>query len=65
MRVVYGRFGTANLTDQHELMLRALATRDVAGLKRALLTDIRDGMGLIGASGFAAAPIKDRNLGAA
>jgi DNA-binding GntR family transcriptional regulator len=54
MRVVYGRFGTANLTDQHVLMLRALRQRRPADLKRALIADIRDGMGLIGASGFAA-----------
>jgi DNA-binding GntR family transcriptional regulator len=56
MRVVYGRYGTANLTDQHELMIRALRARDAPGLKRALVADIRDGMGLIGASGFAAVP---------
>ena len=54
MRVVYGRFGTANLTDQHELMIRALRRRDAAGLKRALVADIRDGMGLIGGSGLEA-----------
>jgi DNA-binding GntR family transcriptional regulator len=65
MRVVYGRFGTANLTDQHELMLRALAAHDAVRLKRALLADIRDGMGLIGASGLVAAPPKGRELGAA
>jgi DNA-binding GntR family transcriptional regulator len=65
MRVVYGRFGTANLTDQHEVMLRALAAHDAARLKRALLADIRDGMGLIGASGFAAAPQEGHELGAA
>jgi DNA-binding GntR family transcriptional regulator len=52
MSVVYGRFGTANLVDQHELMIRALQRRDARGLKRALIADIRDGMGLIGASGF-------------
>ena len=52
MSVVYARFGTANLTDQHELMVRALRRRDSRGLKKALIADIRDGMGLIGASGF-------------
>ena len=52
MSVVYSRFGTANLIDQHELMIRALQRRDARGLKRALIADIRDGMGLIGASGF-------------
>lgn len=65
MRVVYGRFGTANLTDQHEVMLRALASRDGARLKRALRADIRDGMGLIGQSGFATEPPQPRDLGAA
>jgi hypothetical protein len=35
-------------------MIRALRTKDAAGLKRALVADIRDGMGLIGASGFEA-----------
>jgi DNA-binding GntR family transcriptional regulator len=54
MSVVYARFGTANLSDQHELMIRALRRRDSRGLKRALVADIRDGMGLIGAGGFEA-----------
>jgi DNA-binding GntR family transcriptional regulator len=65
MRVVYGRFGTANLTDQHRLMLRALAAHDAARLRRALLADIRDGMGLIGAGGFADAGHTELELGAA
>ena len=65
MRVVYGRFGTANLTDQHEVMLRAMRARNVTHLKRALLADIRDGMGLIGASGFATAVRNRRDLGSA
>jgi DNA-binding GntR family transcriptional regulator len=64
MRVVYGRFGTANLTDQHELMLRAMRAHDAVRLKRALRADIRDGMGLIGASGFASAAHNGRDLGA-
>jgi DNA-binding GntR family transcriptional regulator len=64
MRVVYGRFGTANLTDQHEVMLSAIAARSAIRLKRALLADIRDGMGLIGASGFAAALHNTLDLGA-
>jgi DNA-binding GntR family transcriptional regulator len=54
MRVVYGRFGTANLVDQHRLALRAVRERNAAKLKRAILADIRDGMGLIGKSGFEA-----------
>ena len=52
MRVVYGRFGTANLVDQHQLALAAIRARDVTGLRRALRADIRDGMLLIGSSGF-------------
>jgi DNA-binding GntR family transcriptional regulator len=52
MRVVYGRFGTANLVDQHQVALRAIRDRSAARLKRAILADIRDGMGLIGKNGF-------------
>jgi len=56
MRVVYGRVGTANLVDQHEVALQAIRAGDAAKLGRAILADIRDGMGLIGKSGFDAAP---------
>ena len=52
MRVVYGRFGTANLVDQHQVALRAIRARSAARLKRAILADIRDGMALIGKNGF-------------
>jgi DNA-binding GntR family transcriptional regulator len=52
MRVVYGRVGTAKLVDQHEMAIRAIGARDAAALGRAILADIRDGMGLIGQSGF-------------
>ncbi len=52
MRVVYGRFGTAKLVDQHQLAIRAIRDRQVGRLKKAILSDIRDGMGLIGKSGF-------------
>ncbi|MBS0376288.1 MAG: GntR family transcriptional regulator [Proteobacteria bacterium] len=52
MRVVYGRFGTANLVDQHERAMRAIRDRSAARLKRAILADIRDGMRLIAKSGF-------------
>ncbi len=52
MRVVYGRFGTANLVDQHQVALRAIRERSAVRLKRAILADIRDGMGLIGKNGF-------------
>jgi DNA-binding GntR family transcriptional regulator len=54
MRVVYGRFGTANLVDQHQVALRAIREGSATRLKRAILADIRDGMGLIGKNGFGA-----------
>jgi DNA-binding GntR family transcriptional regulator len=50
MRVVYGRFGTANLIDQHRIALDAIEARDAAALERAIASDIADGMGLIGRS---------------
>ena len=53
MRVVYGRFGTSGLVDQHQLAIRAIRDRSAPRLRRAILADIRDGMGLIGKSGFA------------
>jgi DNA-binding GntR family transcriptional regulator len=54
MRVVYGRVGTANLVDQHQRAIRAIRAGDAKKLGRAILADIRDGMRLIGRSGFAA-----------
>jgi DNA-binding GntR family transcriptional regulator len=54
MRVVYGRVGTASLVDQHQLAIKAIRERNAGRLKRAILADIRDGMGLIGITGFAA-----------
>ena len=53
MRVVYGRYGTANLQDQHEVALHAIRDGDSDALGRAIRADIRDGMSLIGASDFA------------
>lgn len=47
MRVVYGRVGTANLIDQHQVAVDAIARKDVAGLRAAIDADIRDGMNLI------------------
>jgi DNA-binding GntR family transcriptional regulator len=52
MRVVYGRFGTANLVDQHRVAIACIEARDAAGLGQAIATDISDGMGLIGPSGL-------------
>jgi DNA-binding GntR family transcriptional regulator len=54
MRLVYGRVGTARLVDQHQVAIRALRERNAARLRRAVLADIRDGMELIGSSGFEA-----------
>jgi DNA-binding GntR family transcriptional regulator len=53
MRVVYGRFGTAQLVDQHHVALEAIEVGDCAGLAQAIHRDIEDGMGLIGRSGLA------------
>ncbi|HEV2362758.1 MAG TPA: GntR family transcriptional regulator [Caulobacteraceae bacterium] len=47
MRLVYGRFGTANLVDQHERAIAAIEARDAAALESAIGADIADGMGLI------------------
>ena len=52
MRVVYGRYGTANLVDQHRIALGAIAARDAEALRRAIASDISDGMGLIGRSNW-------------
>ena len=48
MRVVYGRYGTANLVDQHRLALDAIAAQNADALRKAIAGDIADGMGLIG-----------------
>jgi DNA-binding GntR family transcriptional regulator len=55
MRVVYGRVGTANLVDQHRIALDAIEARDPEALRRAIASDIADGMGLIGRSNWTAA----------
>jgi len=55
MRVVYGRFGTTELVDQHRLALDAIVAGDAEALRVAIASDIADGMGLIGRSGLAEA----------
>ena len=50
MRVVYGRYGTAHLVDQHHVALAAIDAGDADRLRAAISSDIADGMGLIGAS---------------
>jgi DNA-binding GntR family transcriptional regulator len=52
MRVVYGRFGTANLVDQHRVAIACIEAGDASGLGQAISTDISDGMGLIGPTGL-------------
>ncbi|HXV01834.1 MAG TPA: GntR family transcriptional regulator [Caulobacteraceae bacterium] len=53
MRVVYGRYGTANLVDQHQLALAAIEAGDAPALRAAISGDIADGMGLVGAARWA------------
>jgi DNA-binding GntR family transcriptional regulator len=55
MRVVYGRYGTANLIDQHRIALDAVAARNAEALRGAIASDIADGMGLIGRRRWAGA----------
>lgn len=55
MRVVYGRYGTANLIDQHRVALDAIDAGDAGALRAAIAGDIADGMGLVGASRWAEA----------
>jgi DNA-binding GntR family transcriptional regulator len=48
MRVVYQRLSKAQVNDQHQAALAAIAARDAAALRAAITADISDGMGLIG-----------------
>jgi len=47
MRRVYGRLGTASLTDYHEATLAALADRDPAALADAIRRDVTQGAALL------------------
>lgn len=42
MRVVYGRYGTANLVDQHRVAIAAIAAGDAQALGAAIKADIGD-----------------------
>ena len=42
MRVVYGRYGTASMVDQHRVAIAAIAARDGLALAAAILADIGD-----------------------
>jgi DNA-binding GntR family transcriptional regulator len=48
MRLVYGRFGTAKLIDQHALACQAIHRRDPRMLAAAIREDIMQGMRFIG-----------------
>lgn len=53
MRHVYGRFGTADLQDQHQVALEAIARGDAAALRQAIAEDISQGMRFIGEEALA------------
>ncbi|SHL41484.1 GntR family transcriptional regulator [Roseibium suaedae] len=53
MRTVYGRVGTAHLVDWHKEAIKAIRGGSAAGLRAAMASDIREGMGLLGRSSFA------------
>ena len=55
MRVIYGRYGTANLVDQHRLALAAIEANDAEALRQAIASDIADGMNLIDREAWAKA----------
>jgi DNA-binding GntR family transcriptional regulator len=59
MRVVYGRFGTANLIDQHRVALEAIERGDAEALGHAIRADIEDGMGIIGKNGLTEPDLAD------
>lgn len=42
MRVVYGRYGTASMVDQHKVATRAIAKGDAEALHAAITADIQD-----------------------
>ena len=62
MRKVYGMVGTAQVTDKHEMAIKAIERRDVTSLKVAIEADILDGMDLLGKSIFAEAAGPGRSV---
>lgn len=54
MRVVFDRMLGANLNDHHQAAIAAVTAGDAAALRRAIASDISDGMALIARAGFAA-----------
>lgn len=58
LRVVLGRYGTANLPDKHAEALAAIERGDGAALAQAMTEDIRQGIDQVRLN-FEAAPLKD------
>ena len=48
MRMAYGRVGTSDLEDFHEMAIAAMKAGDEAALRQAIADDIEQGMGYIG-----------------
>ncbi len=48
MRMAYGRVGTSDLEDFHEVAIAAMKVADVTALRQAITDDIEQGMGYIG-----------------
>jgi DNA-binding GntR family transcriptional regulator len=48
MRMAYGRVGTSDLEDFHEIAIAAMKAGDEAALRQAIADDIEQGMGYIG-----------------
>jgi DNA-binding GntR family transcriptional regulator len=52
MRLVYERYGTGKVSNQHHTAIAAIERGDAEGLTRAIRRDIEEGMGLIGRNGL-------------
>ncbi len=48
MHMAYARIGTSALEDHHEAAIRAMRRGDEAGLRKAIIADVDQGMGFIG-----------------
>lgn len=54
MRVVYGRYGTANMVDKHQAATKAIAAADTDALRAAITADIADCFDLMEQANFSA-----------
>ena len=52
MRVVYGRYGTANMVDKHQAATKAIAAKDKEALQQAIKADIADCFDLMEEANF-------------